>query len=108
MKWRQGYETIFPTSEYVAVLRGLTSGTSKYSELQNGVGSSPSRLGIKLRRMTDLGLIKKEERGIYFITPFGSRVLKAYNAYMEIINDGLPTEGGFGSQLPSRSTTKRK
>ena len=85
MSIRPGFDIYFPAAEYVLALRYLsTHATAKYAELQKATKITPNSLGIKCKRMAEQGLINAmATRGMYKITPFGAKVLKAYDLYME-------------------------
>lgn len=107
---RPGFKIYFPADEYVLALRYLAARpVARYREICKAMQCSQNVVGVKVRRMEEAGIIKSDsKRGSYSITPFGSKVLRAYDAYMEIMKDVTPTEGSNSSQPSSRSTAKRK
>lgn len=84
---RLGFDVYFPSAEYILVLRYLSKqATGNYADLRKEFETTKfSTFGVKLARMIDQNLIKKVNRGMYSITPFGIKVLKAYDAYMKVM-----------------------
>jgi hypothetical protein len=59
----------------------------RYVDLLRSAKGKHGSFGVKMTRMEEHKLIKKIDWGIYSITAFGSKVLKAYDAYMKVMED---------------------
>lgn len=82
---RFGMDEFFPTKYYYDIMKKLvvrTDGQMTYKQMITG-GADNSTHGIKLHRMCRIGLIEKKERGLYQITPYGRKIVKAVDAYKE-------------------------
>lgn len=88
MSAREGYEAYFPAHDYVLVLRYLEKyEQGRYVDLLRSAKGKHGSFGVKMTRMEEQSLITKIDWGIYKITPYGSKILKAYNAYMKVMED---------------------
>lgn len=82
---RQGMDEFFPTKYYYQIMKMLAAkadGQMRYIDMAGSrVAGSDSSHGIKLFRMERQGLIEKKGRGLYQITNYGRKVLRAVDAY---------------------------
>lgn len=85
---RPGFDLYFPPSDYIMILKFFNrNDVIRYKDIQKKAKIKHDQLGSKIVRMKAEGLIERpaKKRGMYQITNFGCKVLKAYELYKEAL-----------------------
>lgn len=87
-KIRPGMDDFFPTGNYIRVLEVLLKGPKSFGDIQHSSKGKHGAVGVQLMRMQGHGLIEKGKTyGMYDITKYGIKVLKAVEAYRKVMRE---------------------